>query len=652
MRCNLTMKKLSLSLSLSDFVKSKPHKLLFVLLLAFVMASASFLFVAEAQAQAGFPLYTWGGGGALGRPTAPVPPEVPHNRPGRVGTDYWIYTATSGLSGSYAINVQGHLYSWGSAWTVAGMGQGAHPSPGVGNITEPTRVTHVAEVVGGPAIALDTVNWHWTRVAARGNHVAAINSQGELFRAGADLTDPVIPNVFTYVPNPSGSPWVYVALSNGTISVINANGELWTMGGGAAGGRPTTAPNPPGTELGRVGGANCTKVWRSISGGTTHVIGVTEDGALWSWGTGAAELGRPTTAPYPSGSFPGRIGDAYHWASVRTVNAGSAAITTDGRLFTWGAETGGQLGRDVDAANPANRPGQVGTADNWLFIMGGASHYLAFNEDFYLYAWGSGGAGQLGIGLNVNQSAPVRVFPSPLYGFSSSSRGGGSHNLMLMHTSPPAGGEFNLYKHLQKPEGTPAPNLTFTFTVERNSFNDNSTPADIDRIPVIGSITLNPTTVVSPAPPPAGTVTLRAYADILDSIAFTEAGIYSWIISEVQSATGIGPDSSVVFSQAQYDLRVYVFREPGPLGDYYVRFITLHRIQEADGTIPDVENGRRKVDNLIFVNLYSYDPFITPTGLFLRSGSPYLLLLATGALVTAYLTRRARKRIEELPIMQ
>jgi len=209
---------------------------------------------------------------------------------------------------------------------------------------------------------------------------------------------------------------------------------------------------------------------------------------------------------------------------------------------------------------------------------------------------------------------------------------------------------FNLTKHLQKPEGTPAPNLNFRFTFERNSFNDNTTPADINRIPVINPIILNPTTVVSPPPPPAGTITLSGYFDFLDGIVFTEVGTYSWIIREdATHPSGAGPDSEVVFSQASYELRVYVAQEPGIGGGLYIRFITLHRL--TDPVTGNPLDPPQKVNNLIFVNQYTYDPFITPTGLWLSSGSLYLVVFATGITLTAYLSQRARKRIEELPIM-
>ena len=57
------------------------------------------------------------------------------------------------------------------------------------------------------------------------------------------------------------------------------------------------------------------------------------------------------------------------------------------------------------------------------------------------------------------------------------------------------------------------------------------------------------------------------------------------------------------------------------------------------------DNTRNSAD---FTNIYFFAP---PMGLFLTSGSPYLVLLAAGLLTTAYLSLRSRKRIDELPIM-
>ena len=647
MRCNLTMKKLSLSLSLSlsDFVESKQHKLLLVLSLALTLVSASFLFVLSplqtAQATQGHYLYSWGAGGQLGRPLTPVPSNVPGRIP---GGPVWV-SAASGQPGNFAINTSGELFAWGAGGNAVQMGQAGNP-PTTGNLTTPTRI--------------GTAN-NWVQVSVTDRNVAALNSDGEIYVWGT--WDPAIGESFnSNIPTRlQGTPdnWVYIATGMHMNYAIDADGFLYSWGANWVGiGRPDEGVSP--TVPARVSVPNRPDVrWRTLSGTGHHWIGISQGGELFTWGQDMMLGGRPSLW-----ATPGQVGSANNWEQAAITHVAAFARNSNGEIFSWTSYGAGYgpitTGRPVGAAHPdgtpRSQPGRLVDVNNvpisnWTHLSGGARSVIAFNEDGELWSWGQNNAGQLGLGDNTSRDRPTLVREvERFYDFSRC--GLGIAPLMLVSPQRLSITDaFNLYKHLQKPEGTPAPNLNFRFTFERYSFNDESTPADIARIPVINPVIINPTTVVSPPPPPAGTVTLSGYADILDGIVFGEVGIFSWIIREdTTHPSGAGPDSTVVFSQAEYELRVYVFREPEPSGELYVRYITLHRIQNADGTIP--QDGREKVNNLIFVNLYTYDPLIIPTGLFLRSGSLYLVVFAAGVVLTTYLSLRARKRIEELPIMQ
>lgn len=77
--------------------------------LAFMVVLASFVFVVVGFASTaeatpvGSPLYAWGQG-------SPAPAHTPT----RIGTDYWIASATSS-GGYFAINQDGYLHAWGAA---------------------------------------------------------------------------------------------------------------------------------------------------------------------------------------------------------------------------------------------------------------------------------------------------------------------------------------------------------------------------------------------------------------------------------------------------------------------------------------------------------------------------------------------------------
>jgi len=631
--------------------------------LALTLASASFL-LAVPQAQAN-PVWT-----------APSPIIYPdallsfgNNANGRTGhgitagstlvpthiegTRDWT-TISASSTHSLAINSAGELWAWGSnAFGQTGLGITT------GNTLVPTQVGTAS---------------NWIAIAAGYRHSLALNSAGEIWAWGNNETGqtgvtgaPVGAGTGAHISVPTrvgtANNWVYISAGgtahvspaptfmHGTSFAINSAGELWAWGSNSSGQTGVTgAPVGTGQHIPvptRVGAASN---WTTISVGFAHVLAVNSAGELWAWGSnGSGATGLNTISS--NTLVPTRVGTASNWTVVSAASGPlphSLAINSAGELWSWGTNSNGATGLNTAASNTLV-PTRVGTASNWTAVSASGGWFsLALNSAGELWSWGNGGNGRTGHGNTENVLVPTRV---GTYSNWTAIAVGSSHSLAIRTIIQPTEPDpFNLYKHLQKPEGTPAPNLNFRFTFERYSFNDESTPADIARIPVINPVIINPTIVVSPPPPPAGTVTLSGYFDFLDGIVFLEAGIYSWIIREdATHPSGAGPDSTVVFSQAEYELRVYVFREPGQSGDLYIRFITLHRIQNADGTTPP--NGREKVGNLIFVNQYTYDPFITPTGLWLTGSSLYLVIFATGVTLTTYLSFRARKRIEELPIM-
>ena len=91
---------------------------------------------------------------------------------------------------------------------------------------------------------------------------------------------------------------------------------------------------------------------------------VRSSGTAWSWGRNIeGQLGLGNTTAYSS---PKQIGALTTWASVAQGNASQcmAMTKTDGTLWSWGANTGGQLG--LGNTTNYSSPKQVGSNTNWL----------------------------------------------------------------------------------------------------------------------------------------------------------------------------------------------------------------------------------------------------------------------------------------------
>lgn len=93
-------------------------------------------------------------------------------------------------------------------------------------------------------------------------------------------------------------------------------------------------------------------------------------------------------------------------SSGQTVNF-NMALTPDGRVWTWGNNSLGQLGDGmyVDRADPAAVP----NLDHVIAIAAGGAHALALKDDGTLWSWGWNDAGQLGDGTRIDRSTPGQV---------------------------------------------------------------------------------------------------------------------------------------------------------------------------------------------------------------------------------------------------
>ena len=231
--------------------------------------------------------------------------------------------------------------------------------------------------------------------------------------------------------------------------------ELWTWGhnaNGQLGDNTTTNKSTPVTTL--AGGSN----WKSVSGCGNQTAAIKTDGTLWTWGyNGYGELGinDTTDRATPVTTFAGGT----NWKQVSGSGNQTAAIKTDGTLWTWGWNVSGQLGtngggnrltpvttfaggtnwKQVDCGTQTaaiktdgtlwvwgyNIQGGLGTNDttdratpvttfaggtNWKQVSCGYVHTAAIKNDGTLWTWGNNAYGQLGTNDTTNRNTPVTTF--------------------------------------------------------------------------------------------------------------------------------------------------------------------------------------------------------------------------------------------------
>jgi alpha-tubulin suppressor-like RCC1 family protein len=211
----------------------------------------------------------------------------------------------------------------------------------------------------------------------------------------------------------------YATVSTGGIHTlaIKADGSLWAwgenywgqLGDGCLFGDcyDRTRPFQVGSDT----------TWTSVSGGTVHSAAIKETGTLWSWGDNSS--GQIGTGCSGSSRFyfstPSQVGADTDWISVSAGGFFTAAIKSDGTLWAWGSNYGGQLGDGcvpMSACVYSEVPVQVGIEMDWTKVEAGAVHVVALKSDGTLWAWGINNHGQLGsgtAGAESYSSVPLQI---------------------------------------------------------------------------------------------------------------------------------------------------------------------------------------------------------------------------------------------------
>jgi alpha-tubulin suppressor-like RCC1 family protein len=137
-------------------------------------------------------------------------------------------------------------------------------------------------------------------------------------------------------------------------------------------------------------------------------------GPVWSWGAGAdGQLG--TGSVGVDQGPPQRTGSPERVTAIAAGPAQGYALDTDGHVWSWGSGTNGELGDGTTSG--ATLPVLVPALDRVVGIaaaggapgLGGEATAYALRADGAVWAWGAGGAGQLGTGRALSSTTPVKV---------------------------------------------------------------------------------------------------------------------------------------------------------------------------------------------------------------------------------------------------
>lgn len=157
--------------------------------------------------------------------------------------------------------------------------------------------------------------------------------------------------------------------------------------------------------------------------GKSVIVGVTQSGSLYSWGTG--DMGELGLGPaYTTVEEPKYINYGSTFASVSSGATHCAALDVKGNAYAWGQNFDRQLGLYTKPLDEMQKLRQNSLVEDLLFtprflpfslqmpvlkIACGDAFTVAVTKDGALLSWGAGECGQLGTGRCTKRELPQQV---------------------------------------------------------------------------------------------------------------------------------------------------------------------------------------------------------------------------------------------------
>ncbi|MCT8158372.1 RCC1 domain-containing protein [Bifidobacterium polysaccharolyticum] len=260
-------------------------------------------------------------------------------------------------------------------------------------------------------------------VASDGNAYAwGSNQYGQLGQGTAGSTPQKTP---ARVPLPDGvaSGFTYKQAVAGGYHVlaVGSDGIVYSWGAndhGQLGDNTTTERSKPLPVKGADG-----QPFKAVqvSAGAYDSAAISPDGRVYTWGSennnftaySTSKL-TPTLAKDPDGS-----GQGLHAVRVSLGWSFVMAMGTDGNVYTWGYNNYGQFGNGTAtgvysttyAAYPARVPDPKDTSKalKATQVSAGANHAMAIGQDGTAWAWGYNDRGQLGDGSTTSRPTPEQI---------------------------------------------------------------------------------------------------------------------------------------------------------------------------------------------------------------------------------------------------
>lgn len=211
-----------------------------------------------------------------------------------------------------------------------------------------------------------------------------------------------------------------VYLNNNNVNALTSSGLAYAWGGSNTNGElgigSTSSVSSPNAV---VGGINFCQLFPA----GTATFGLTASGQLYSWGInqfGQLGVGDTNSRSSPTAVLGGLTYSQVFVATHAIPNTSVFGLTTTGQLYSWGVNTSGQLGLG-DVVSRSSPVAVLGGLKFSQIVLGGDPNTSKTGNSIFglttngtLYSWGANSTGQLGNGAptgftNSACSSPLAV---------------------------------------------------------------------------------------------------------------------------------------------------------------------------------------------------------------------------------------------------
>ena len=146
-----------------------------------------------------------------------------------------------------------------------------------------------------------------------------------------------------------------------------------------------------------------------VACGSHHSVCLTKDGDIYAWGqNNCGQIGTGTTT---NQSTPRKVSSPFAGKKVTSISCGQTSTMValeSGEVYGWGYNGNGQLGlgNNINQLSPSRVASLQGCV---VKVVCGYAHTLALSDEGELYGWGANSYGQLGTGNKANSCVPTRV---------------------------------------------------------------------------------------------------------------------------------------------------------------------------------------------------------------------------------------------------